>query len=49
MPQEEGGGEKKVIVAIKQGTLLATAFYPELTADTNGLSLSLSLLFVFVI
>ncbi|MBA0745106.1 hypothetical protein Gogos_007696 [Gossypium gossypioides] len=27
--------EKKVIVAIKQGNLLGTAFHPELTADTR--------------
>ncbi|PHT26825.1 putative pyridoxal 5'-phosphate synthase subunit PDX2 [Capsicum baccatum] len=27
--------EKKVIVAVKQGNLLATAFHPELTADTR--------------
>ncbi|KAM7522331.1 hypothetical protein LguiA_012233 [Lonicera macranthoides] len=27
--------EKRVIVAVKQGNLLATAFHPELTADTR--------------
>ncbi|XP_052187356.1 probable pyridoxal 5'-phosphate synthase subunit PDX2 [Diospyros lotus] len=32
--QEENTGEK-VIVAVKQGNLLATAFHPELTADTR--------------
>ncbi|PKI62606.1 hypothetical protein CRG98_017028, partial [Punica granatum] len=28
-------GEKKVIVAVKQGNLLATAFHPELTVDSR--------------
>lgn len=27
--------ERKLIVAVKQGNLLATAFHPELTADTR--------------
>ncbi|XP_073066431.1 probable pyridoxal 5'-phosphate synthase subunit PDX2 [Primulina eburnea] len=31
--EENSGSEKKVIVAVKQGNLLATAFHPELTAD----------------
>lgn len=35
MFQESAEAEKKVIVAVKQGTLLATAFHPELTADTR--------------
>lgn len=34
-PQENAGSEKKVIVAVKQGNLLGTAFHPELTADTR--------------
>ncbi|KAJ8543920.1 hypothetical protein K7X08_025538 [Anisodus acutangulus] len=33
--QKEEESEKKVIVAVKQGNLLATAFHPELTADTR--------------
>ncbi|XP_004295019.1 PREDICTED: probable pyridoxal 5'-phosphate synthase subunit PDX2 isoform X1 [Fragaria vesca subsp. vesca] len=33
--QENSGSEKKVIVAVRQGNLLATAFHPELTADTR--------------
>ncbi|KAL8496689.1 hypothetical protein ACS0TY_020391 [Phlomoides rotata] len=33
--EESAEPEKKVIVAVKQGTLLATAFHPELTADTR--------------
>ncbi|KAL7115750.1 hypothetical protein ACP275_04G200600 [Erythranthe tilingii] len=33
--EENAGSEKKVIVAVKQGNLLATAFHPELTADTR--------------
>ncbi|KAA8544030.1 hypothetical protein F0562_021793 [Nyssa sinensis] len=33
--EENNGSEKKVIVAVKQGNLLATAFHPELTADTR--------------
>ncbi|XP_073154844.1 probable pyridoxal 5'-phosphate synthase subunit PDX2 [Henckelia pumila] len=33
--EEIPGSEKKVIVAVKQGNLLATAFHPELTADTR--------------
>lgn len=33
--QENAGSENKVIVAVKQGNLLATAFHPELTADTR--------------
>ncbi|KAL3653063.1 Pyridoxal biosynthesis protein pdx2 [Castilleja foliolosa] len=32
---ENAGSEKKVIVAVKQGNLLATAFHPELTSDTR--------------
>jgi 5'-phosphate synthase pdxT subunit len=32
---EESGFQKKVIVAVKQGNLLATAFHPELTADSR--------------
>ncbi|KAB1226433.1 Pyridoxal biosynthesis protein PDX2 [Morella rubra] len=32
---EEKWSEKKVIVAVKQGNLLGTAFHPELTADTR--------------
>ncbi|WMV56038.1 hypothetical protein MTR67_049423 [Solanum verrucosum] len=37
IPKEEDSTEsgKKVIVAVKQGNLLATAFHPELTADTR--------------
>lgn len=33
--EENAGSEKKVIVAVKQGNLLATAFHPELTIDTR--------------
>ncbi|KAJ8751533.1 hypothetical protein K2173_016767 [Erythroxylum novogranatense] len=33
--EENGVPENKVIVALKQGNLLATAFHPELTADTR--------------
>ncbi|KAK9279739.1 hypothetical protein L1049_013421 [Liquidambar formosana] len=33
--KEDTGSEKKVIVAVKQGKLLATAFHPELTADNR--------------
>ncbi|KAG7950129.1 hypothetical protein I3843_13G096900, partial [Carya illinoinensis] len=33
--QEEKLSEKKVIVAVRQGNLLGTAFHPELTADTR--------------
>lgn len=33
--QEKNSSEKKVIVAVRQGNLLATAFHPELTADTR--------------
>ncbi|KAL6508820.1 Pyridoxal biosynthesis protein pdx2 [Orobanche hederae] len=33
--EETAGPGKKVIVAVKQGNLLATAFHPELTADTR--------------
>ncbi|CAA2989641.1 probable pyridoxal 5 -phosphate synthase subunit PDX2 [Olea europaea subsp. europaea] len=33
--QENARMENKVIVAVKQGNLLATAFHPELTADTR--------------
>ncbi|XP_022847431.1 probable pyridoxal 5'-phosphate synthase subunit PDX2 [Olea europaea var. sylvestris] len=33
--QENATMENKVIVAVKQGNLLATAFHPELTADTR--------------
>ncbi|KAJ8651119.1 hypothetical protein MRB53_004142 [Persea americana] len=32
---EKTGREEKVIVAVKQGNLLATAFHPELTTDTR--------------
>ncbi|KAK4762320.1 hypothetical protein SAY86_008088 [Trapa natans] len=32
---ESQEGEKKVIVALKQGNLLGTAFHPELTADSR--------------
>ena len=35
MLQESTESGKKVIVAVKQGNLLATAFHPELTADTR--------------
>lgn len=35
MLQENAASEEKVIVAVKQGNLLATAFHPELTADTR--------------
>lgn len=33
--EEDALPETKVIVAVKQGNLLATAFHPELTADTR--------------
>ncbi|KAK8493492.1 hypothetical protein V6N12_024879 [Hibiscus sabdariffa] len=33
--EESAVPEKKVIVAVKQGKLLGTAFHPELTADTR--------------
>lgn len=33
--QTDPESDKKVIVAVKQGNLLATAFHPELTADTR--------------
>lgn len=33
--QEDALPETRVIVAVKQGNLLATAFHPELTADTR--------------
>ncbi|CAI9761509.1 unnamed protein product [Fraxinus pennsylvanica] len=33
--EENAGSENNVIVAVKQGNLLATAFHPELTADTR--------------
>ncbi|XP_021887013.1 LOW QUALITY PROTEIN: probable pyridoxal 5'-phosphate synthase subunit PDX2 [Carica papaya] len=33
--EEDAVPEKKVIVAVKQGNLLGTAFHPELTADTR--------------
>ncbi|KAG8387696.1 hypothetical protein BUALT_Bualt02G0048100 [Buddleja alternifolia] len=33
--EDNAGPEKKVIVAVRQGNLLATAFHPELTADTR--------------
>lgn len=33
--EEKNSSEKKVIVAVRQGNLLATAFHPELTADTR--------------
>lgn len=35
MFQGSTGSGEKVIVAVKQGNLLATAFHPELTADTR--------------
>ncbi|KAL6516647.1 Pyridoxal biosynthesis protein pdx2 [Orobanche gracilis] len=44
--EENAGPGKKVIVAVKQGNLLATAFHPELTADTRW-SLLLLLLIDF--
>ncbi|KAK3442288.1 probable pyridoxal 5'-phosphate synthase subunit PDX2 [Eucalyptus grandis] len=33
--EENKGSEKKVIVALRQGNLLGTAFHPELTADSR--------------
>ncbi|XP_047942437.1 probable pyridoxal 5'-phosphate synthase subunit PDX2 isoform X1 [Salvia hispanica] len=42
--EEAAVAEKKVIVAVKQGTLLATAFHPELTADTRWHSYFLKML-----
>ncbi|KAG6570776.1 putative pyridoxal 5'-phosphate synthase subunit PDX2, partial [Cucurbita argyrosperma subsp. sororia] len=33
--KEEEGSESKVIVAVRQGNLLATAFHPELTSDNR--------------
>nr|GMD71231.1 probable pyridoxal 5'-phosphate synthase subunit PDX2 [Ipomoea batatas] len=33
--EESAESEQKVIVAVKQGNMLATAFHPELTADTR--------------
>ncbi|XP_022140743.1 probable pyridoxal 5'-phosphate synthase subunit PDX2 [Momordica charantia] len=33
--KEEKGSESKVIVAVRQGNLLATAFHPELTSDSR--------------
>lgn len=33
--QEDAGSPKKAIVAVKQRNILATAFHPELTADTR--------------
>ncbi|KAK3022488.1 hypothetical protein RJ639_045817, partial [Escallonia herrerae] len=33
--EDNSGSLKKVIVAVKQGNMLATAFHPELTADTR--------------
>ncbi|KAF3785151.1 putative pyridoxal 5'-phosphate synthase subunit [Nymphaea thermarum] len=33
--EEQNNSGEKVIVAVKQGNLLATAFHPELTADTR--------------
>ncbi|XP_030546174.2 probable pyridoxal 5'-phosphate synthase subunit PDX2 [Rhodamnia argentea] len=33
--EENKGSEKKVIVAVRQGNLLGTAFHPELTADSR--------------
>ncbi|KAH6828005.1 beta-galactosidase 8 [Perilla frutescens var. hirtella] len=42
--EENAKAEKKVIVAVKQGTLLATAFHPELTADTRWHSYFLKML-----
>lgn len=34
-PEENDGEQKKVIVAVRQGNILGTAFHPELTADTR--------------
>lgn len=34
-PSQEGEPDSKVIVAVKQGNLLATAFHPELTIDSR--------------
>jgi hypothetical protein len=33
--QASAGGVKKVIVAVREGKLMATAFHPELTDDTR--------------
>ncbi|CAN1826354.1 Probable pyridoxal 5'-phosphate synthase subunit PDX2 [Linum perenne] len=33
--EENAAPEKKVVVAVKQGNILGTAFHPELTADTR--------------
>jgi len=35
MVWQENAEESKVIVAVRQGNILATAFHPELTADTR--------------
>ncbi|KAE8038861.1 hypothetical protein FH972_011331 [Carpinus fangiana] len=35
MREEKNWSEEKVIVAVRQGNLLATAFHPELTADSR--------------
>ncbi|KAK1289664.1 Pyridoxal biosynthesis protein PDX2 [Acorus calamus] len=42
--QEEAGSREKVIVAVKQGNLLATAFHPELTSDTRWHSFFLKMM-----
>ncbi|KAK1266643.1 hypothetical protein QJS04_geneDACA015361 [Acorus gramineus] len=42
--QEEAGSQEKVIVAVKQGNLLATAFHPELTSDTRWHSFFLKMM-----
>ncbi|KAL0436444.1 UNVERIFIED_CONTAM: putative pyridoxal 5'-phosphate synthase subunit PDX2 [Sesamum radiatum] len=42
--EENAASEQKVIVAVKQGNLLATAFHPELTADTRWHSYFLKML-----
>nr|XP_009595282.1 probable pyridoxal 5'-phosphate synthase subunit PDX2 [Nicotiana tomentosiformis] len=44
MLQDSTESQKKVIVAVKQGNLLATAFHPELTADTRWHSYFLKML-----
>lgn len=44
MLQGSTGSREKVIVAVKQGNLLATAFHPELTADTRWYASMLHLL-----
>ncbi|OVA10160.1 Glutamine amidotransferase subunit PdxT [Macleaya cordata] len=44
IPEEKTKAEEKVIVAVKQGNLLGTAFHPELTADTRWHSYFLKML-----